>query len=185
MRYVLLALTATAMIAVVGGCSQSGPPESRLFPIEANANTRCDLGQGWSFRMPGGFGKRVEDGNLLFWREGLTVYAVVWDNDARESTAERLAWIRNRISPDGFETEQAQDGDVLRFAYRLTEHRQEGLVHALYGYTIGPEGHVQMAVYCEREEDVSEARAIWRSIARQGKTTLVTDAHGSSASRQR
>ena len=185
MRCVLLAATALAAMALAGGCSQSATPELGLFAGQTNVDRPCELGQGWSFHMPGRFAHRTEDGNLLFWRKGLTVCAVVWNNDAHESATERLAWIKRHVSPDGFEPEQFQDADVLRYAYRLTERRREGVVHALYGYAIEPAGLVQMAIYCGSEADLATARKIWRSVARQSETTKSADARTRPASLQR
>jgi hypothetical protein len=184
MRCELCAATLAALI-VAGGCSQSAAPESAAFARRTSVDRRCDLGRGWSFRTPGRFAQRIEDGNLLFWCEGLTVYAIVWDNNANESAADRLAWIQQRVSPEGFEREQSDDDGLLRFSYRLTEHRKEGVLHALYGYAIGPDGHVQMAVYCDREEELATARAIWRSVARQGGPTRLAELRGSPTSLSR
>jgi hypothetical protein len=106
----------------------------------------------------------VEDGNLILWRKGMTIYAIVWNNDKREWAADRLAWIKKQMSPDAFDAHEGRGGGILRFAYRLTENRKEGVVHALYGYAIGQSGHVQMAIYMDQESEIDSARKILQSV---------------------
>ena len=118
----------------------------------------------WAVTLPQQFNRRVEDGSLIFWRPGITVWTIVWGNDKGKSQQERLEWLRGDSSPDAFDGESTTDGDVTRYSYRLTEHRDEGVVHALHGFAIGVDGHVQMAVYVDDEGDLETARAIYRSL---------------------
>ena len=132
------------------------------FPIVEDLQHITD---DWAVTLPEPFNRRVEDGNLIFWRPGLTIYVVVWGNDSRQSPRERLARIWADRSPDAFDIlEESSDG-MLRDSYRLTEDRgTEPDVHALYGFVIGQDGHVQMAAYCDNEAELSIAKAIWRSF---------------------
>ena len=54
--------------------------------------------------------------------------------------------------------------DVTRFIYRLTEHREDGIVHALHAFAIGVHGHVQMAIYFDNETDLDLTRQISNSL---------------------
>lgn len=141
-----------------------------MTPAYPVAEQECDLSKDWSFRLPGKFRQRVEEGSLIFWRPSLTIYAVVWNNDKKESAAERLSWIKENVSAEAFDAEELQDGGVVRFSYRLTEDRGQGTVHALYGYAIGHNGHVQFAAYFDRETDIEVARNIWLSITEHPNT---------------
>jgi hypothetical protein len=75
-----------------------------------------------------------------------------------------LEWLRGDTSPDAFDGESAKVGDITRYSYRLTERRDEGVVHALYAFAIGVDGHVQMAIYCDDESDLETARGIYWSL---------------------
>lgn len=164
-------LASTVLLAGCGPGASSKTAESQgrttQDPGTANFIVVEDerrLSNGWSIRLPGKFRQRLEDDTLIFWRKGLTVHVLVWKNDAMESEAQRLSWIKKQTSPEGFEVQELQDGKLLRYAYRLTEKRNEGTVHALYGYAIGQTGYVQMAVYFDREPELDTARSIWRGI---------------------
>jgi hypothetical protein len=118
----------------------------------------------WFVTLPGDFNRRVEDGALCFWRPGLTVWVVVWNNDRDESPQKRLDGLRDDTSPAAYDHEVEQDGGVLRFAYRLREETGDDRAPAFYCFAIGRDGHVQMAVYFDHEADVDKGRAIWRSL---------------------
>jgi hypothetical protein len=182
MRYA----TPVLAILLLAGCTpapspsaDSGPshaetggdsPKAISHPSLATAERDYNLNKKWSVRLPGNLRERLEDGSLVFWRKGMTIYAVVWGNDMGEAAAERLSWIKQHMSPKAFEVRETQDGGILRLSYRLTEDREEGTVHALYGYAIGRSGHVQMAVYLDRESDLESARKIFLSVTEHAET---------------
>lgn len=118
----------------------------------------------WAVTLSQPFNRRTEDGSQVFWRPGITVWTVVWNNDKAQSQQERLEWLRGETSPDAFDAQSITDGDVIRYSYRLTERREEGVVHALYGFAIGVNGHVQIAIYFDDETDLETARAICESL---------------------
>jgi hypothetical protein len=135
-----------------------------LHPELPVVEGRYQMTRDWAVTLPQPFNRRVEDGSLIFWRPGITAWTVVWGNDKGETQQERLEWLRGDSSPDAFDGEYATDGDITRYSYRLTERRDDGVVHALYGFAIGVDGHVQMAIYCDNESALETARAICRSL---------------------
>ena len=132
------------------------------FPV---VEDEYKLTETWAVTLPGKFNRRFEDGDLIIWRPGLTIYVVIWNNDENESIADRMAAIKEEMSPDAFAIEEKNDGDILRFGYRLNEDRGEEIVHAWYGFAFAPDGHVQAAIYFDEESDVEVARQIWLSFS--------------------
>jgi hypothetical protein len=131
------------------------------FPVVEGYHQLTDH---WAINLPVQFNRRVEDDSLVFWRPGMTVWMDAWNNNKAQSQQERLDRLRSDMSPEGFEAEELVDGDIIRFAYRLTEHREEGVVHALYAFAIGRHGHVQMGIYFDDEADLELAKQIWKSL---------------------
>jgi hypothetical protein len=131
------------------------------FPI---VEGRYQMTPDWAVTLPQQFNRRIEDNSLVLWRPGITAWTVIWNNNNKQSQSERLEWLRSEISPDAFDAESFTDGDVTRFSYRLTERRDEEFVHALYGFAIGVNGHVQLVIYFDDEADLETARAIFRSV---------------------
>jgi hypothetical protein len=72
--------------------------------------------------------------------------------------------LRGDTSPDAFDDSVFTDGDLIRYSYRLTERRDERVVHALYGFAIGVDSHVQIAIYFDDEADLEMATASCRSL---------------------
>lgn len=146
----------------------SGP----LVRVEEEARPEHPIVEGhqrltsdWSIDLPGRFKRRLEEGDLHFWRPGLTVVLAVWGNDDHESPQQRLAWIREDMSPDAYDIIEETQDTLLRFAYRLHEESDDERQDALYGFVIADLGHVQVAVYFDDEPDVEVAWSILRSIA--------------------
>jgi hypothetical protein len=120
----------------------------------------------WSITLPGQFNRRIEEGDLVIWRPGLTIWLVVWDNDDNETKEERLNWLQSEMSPGAFDIQKETD-QLLRLGYRLKEDSDDERVAGFYGYVIGECGYVQMAVYFGDEGDITVAEALWRSLEEQ------------------
>jgi hypothetical protein len=131
------------------------------FPVvEGNYQLTHD----WGLELPEKFNKRIEDGSLVLWRPGLTIWINVWGNDRGTTKQERLQRIKADISSKAFQIEERVTGNPLSYLYRLKEEEAQGQVAALYCDAVGERGHVQMAIYMDREADAAEARNIAHSI---------------------
>ena len=138
------------------------------FPV---VEGRYQMTSHWAVTLPLQFNRRIEDGALVFWRPGVTAWTIVMNNDQGESQQERLEWLRGETSPDAFEAQSVSDGAVIRYCYRLTEPRDQEVVHALYGFAIGVNGHVQMAIYADDEADLESAKPFFGALSKQGGLT--------------
>lgn len=130
----------------------------------------------WSIELPGEFNRRIEDGDLVLWRPGMTLFIAIWNNDRAETVTERSEWIREDMDPKAFDIVEAPVGTMQRFAYRLDEGSDDGRVPALYAFTIAEHSHVQLAVYFDSEEDTATALQLWKSIL---PGNLASEHHGS------
>ena len=81
-----------------------------------------------------------------------------------ESAEVRLAWLREGMSPAAFDVEDVSEEGVLRLRYRLNEESEDRRVAAFYGFVIGVNGHIQLAIYFDDESDVEQAKQIWLSV---------------------
>ncbi|MEM7230767.1 MAG: hypothetical protein AAF517_01245, partial [Planctomycetota bacterium] len=86
------------------------------FPV---VEGRVAVTSGWEMHLPNQFNRRVENGDLIFWRRGFTVYLIVWSNDDGASAAERLASLRADVSPEAFDEELLEVSAGTWFLYRL------------------------------------------------------------------
>lgn len=126
------------------------------FPL---VEGRYGLTRNWLIVLPDRFARRVEDGALVLWRPGVTLWIRAWNNDRGEPRDVRLAKATSTISSEAREIQKRVDGDVLRFSYRLTEDGQE----ALYAFTVSDAGQLQVAIYFDDEADLATVRAIAES----------------------
>jgi hypothetical protein len=123
------------------------------------------LTEEWNIHLPEQFARRIEDGQLVLWRPGLTIWLAAWGNDENESQASRLKWIKSEASPDRFEERKSSRGGLTRYDYRLRDESEDGPVEALYAYVIGDEGHLQMAIYFDDPSVDRIARILVDSVA--------------------
>ena len=132
------------------------------FPV---VEGRYQMTKEWSLTLPEKFNRRIEDGDLVIWRPGITMWVTVWGNDKNDDNELRLKRIRADISPQAFDIETSKAGKVLRLSYRLKEGKEQGAVPAYYCFGVGNSGHVQMAIYLDNEKDVKRAQAICGSLS--------------------
>jgi hypothetical protein len=133
------------------------------FPI---VEGRYRLTAEWELDLPGKFNRRIEDGNMVIWRPGLTFWISVWDPP--EATPERtLAWILEGASPGRTNEEIDRSGGLLRLSYRLREQdpdRNPQGHPSISGYVIAPSGFVMISAYCDGAEDESTGAEVIRSV---------------------
>jgi hypothetical protein len=131
------------------------------FPV---IEGRYQMTKDWSVVLPSQFNQRVEDGDLVIWKPGFTMWIVVWGNDKSQSQEERLGWLQSDSSPAAFDKITESSDGVIRYAYRLKEESGDDREPAFYCFAIGKEGHVQMAIYFDSSGDLGAAQKIWRSL---------------------
>lgn len=119
----------------------------------------------WSIHLPEQFARRVEDGSLVLWRPGLTIWLVAWGNDNNQTQAERLTWMRKEASPARFDVRESVRGGVTRFSYRLRDENEDGPVESINAYVIGDDGHLQLSVYFDDLADAAEAQTLVDNVA--------------------
>ena len=118
--------------------------------------------QDCSIALPEPMNRRVEDGQLVLWRPGLTAWTTVWVND--EEPQARLAKVLQGTSPAGYDRKNWSTGNVLFHSYRLDEQSADGRAPALYTAAVGPSSHVHLAVYFDDEGDIASAEQLAHSI---------------------
>jgi hypothetical protein len=128
------------------------------------------LTETWSIHLPERFARRVEEGDLVLWRPGLTIWLTAWNNDKGESQAKRLAWIKKVASKKRFAEKEAKADNVTRYSYRLREKNDEGPVESVSGFVIGDDGHLQMSIYFDDAADEAKARQLVNSVAERPRT---------------
>ncbi len=114
----------------------------------------------WRTQLPEAFNRRVEDGDLVLWRPGLTLFLVVWNNDESETQSERLEWLRGDLAQEATDVRVESAQGITRLTYRLAEPSDDDRRPALYAFVIGEGGHVQLAAYFDDEADLAVSLAV-------------------------
>lgn len=118
----------------------------------------------WQLTLPQKFNQRVEDGKLVLWRPGLTVWLNAYGTEDGMSIADRIARDRANASGAAVDIEQFETGDVAHLIYRLSGETESDARHSLYGFAHAADGQIMAAFYCDDEAELSEARTIAGSL---------------------
>ena len=128
----------------------------------------------WTIHLPEQFARRVEEGSLVLWRPGVTIWLAVWGNDKNETQAQRLAWLKEEASPARFDVRESVGGGrtrvtrVTRFSYRLRDESDDGPVESLSAFVLSDNGHLQLSVYFDDVADAARAQKIVDSVTLRG-----------------
>ena len=136
----------------------------RLHPDFPIVYGEYGLTKTWKLNLPIKLNRRVEEGSLVLWRPGFTIWIEAWNNDNNESIESRLTWIEQSASPESFELIESRKGNVVYFSYRLNEDSDDERVAALYGTVISDTGHLNVVCYFDEETDSQMALEIFKSV---------------------
>ena len=118
----------------------------------------------WSIGLESQYRRRVEDGDLVIWRPGITNWIAVWGMKEGETKEGKLQWIQETASSDAVETYEKEKDGYVAWAYLLYEKTEEDERWALYSFIIGESGHVQLATYFDEKKDLDVAIDLWMSL---------------------
>lgn len=119
----------------------------------------------WSMHLPIVLQMRVEDGQMVFWQPGFTLFLSVWNNDRGESAASRLAYFKDKAAPGAFDLREGERDSFLCYSYRLKEAADDDRVPGLYGFVFGEKGHVQGSMYFDEEETLDLAEFLLAGLS--------------------
>ena len=151
------------LLLFIPSCQSHRP---QPFPV---VEGEYQMTKNWSIVLPGKFNRRIEEDDLVLWRPGITLWIAIWGNDHDESRESRLASLRKSFSADAFDVEEVPGEDVLRISYRLNENSKDNRTAAFYGFVVGFDGHVQIAIYFDQESDLDLAKKIFLSLREKKK----------------
>ena len=118
----------------------------------------------WSLKLDQPHNRRLEEGSLVIWRPGFTLWINVLNNEDEENIEERLNWIKKEASHDAFDHSETTSQSSSFFMYRLAEQYDGKTVNSLNGYILSPTGHVQISAYFDDESELNRAKTILRSV---------------------
>jgi hypothetical protein len=128
----------------------------------------------WRVTLPDEYAKRFEEGklgtNLVLWRSGITCWTSIYNQKVGETPISTLEWRKAETPRDCVQTFELRDTKPLRYGFLLREKPGDDAERwALYTFTFGESGHVQMAIYFDRQQDLEIAKRIWFSITDEPK----------------
>lgn len=131
------------------------------FPVIKN---KYQMTSEWNINLEQPYNRRIEEGSLVIWRPGLTIWVNVWNNDNNETVKERLKWIISESSPEAFEVTSHEKGMIYIHGYRLNEKSNGEVSYSYNSYVLSENAHVQLSVYFDSEDSFKIAKSLVDSI---------------------
>ncbi len=116
----------------------------------------------WSVDLSETMYRRFDNGSLVIWKQGLTVYINCTSCDDAQAVEEKLLQIIERRSPDSGEITEEEVGGIHKYRYQLSENGYEA-VNMIAG---GLGEVIIMAAYFEEDTLLTEIQGIWDSLKR-------------------
>lgn len=141
--------------------------DTRLHPDFPVIEGRHRLTADWELELPEKFNRRLEEGDLVIWRPGLTFWIAVWGPEPNQTPEGTLQWILEDASSERMHEKVDRAGDLVRMTYELSEHdpEREPEQHVcISGYVLAPSGHVQISAHCDTPEAQSMGYLVISSV---------------------
>lgn len=139
----------------------------KLHPDFPVIDGRYRLTATWELELPEPFNRRMEEGDMVIWRPGLTFWIAVWGAQPDQTIEATLAWILEDASPSRSHQKIDRSEDLLRLTYELAERdpdRTPTDYVSISGYVIAPVGHVQITAYCDTPDAQRTGRDVIASV---------------------
>ncbi len=152
---------ASGKLSVLNGPFET-PHISFLPPVTAGS---FHVSESWSFMLSSRMLRRVEEGCLVLWHPGLTIWLSAYTDGQFHAAEDRLARIRTNISPFSRAPEQTNEGGLVKFRYFLSETSETGNEQACcYCFALTDNEELHLAVYYDGPDFEPEIDQIWATI---------------------
>lgn len=135
-------------------------PDECLHPDYPIVEGEHVLNEMWHITLPEKYNRRVEEGDLVLWRPGVTMYFAAWNNENDDTVALRLGFLKDEVSSEAFDTVESVRDGVTYHSYRIVEEE----VESLHAFILSDRGHLQVAVYVDDIATIEAVRGVLSSI---------------------
>ena len=132
-----------------------------MLPVDAGP---LNLGQYWQAAVGSHLLRRVDHGNLVFWRPQLTMWVRSFQSPDK-SAAEKLALYQAHIPQEAQDRESKELDNGIVSRYFLTETNENGTEQRgvyMAGFTDG--GHIDVSAYYDDDEASAELALFWQAL---------------------
>lgn len=130
----------------------------------AKLGTTGNLDGGWTIALPAGCKRRVEDGSVVFWRKGLTIWSVT--ASSKVPPARRVEEYLAESTPTRTEERRSQDGGLHRASYRAAGDGSDARRPSLNAIVAAADASLIISFYFDDEESAALCERILDSVAR-------------------
>ncbi len=129
---------------------------------------RTDINCGWSLELEDGFERRTEEGDVVLWKPGRTVYAAVFDADNAHADSAIARLLKEHPTGPKRTFDRLEPG-LVGHAYLLPEGDGEGTYWGLNTWAASRGSVACVTFYFDELEHAEWALKAWETLCNQGK----------------
>ena len=122
------------------------------------------LTKNWVLDLPVAFARRIEDGDLVFWRPGTTLFLGLYGDARRLTPMERLEDWLELIDPNAYDLTRTERDGIAILSYRLAENSDDGRLPASYNRCFSTTGQLQISGYADETQGINLIAQVVASV---------------------
>lgn len=130
---------------------------SEQFPLLIG---RVGITSNWNLDLPRVFQMRMEDGQMVLWRPGFTIWLSAWNNNNEQPVEALHHDLVQAGSNNRYDESTEKRNGRLYHSYRIKEQAEDNRAPAFQGFAIDKHGHLQFSIYFDDEADAGLATDI-------------------------
>ena len=117
----------------------------------------------WSFEVLERMCRRYDDGSLVIWKPGFTIWMNSYsiDDDPKEKIIDNIIKTKSAESTDFKEVEV---GGLTKLRYHLEERNGPEVQCSYYFFGITNDNYLQMSLYYDSDEELEQIENIWETL---------------------
>ena len=157
MKYILVLLTVLSFNTFAERLMQLHPD----FPV---IEGKYQITNTWLISLDQKYNRRIEDGSMVIWRPGVTIWLVAWENNDNKSIKERIKNTKKDISNRAYDYLEKIDGNLGTVQYFLKEEENGNIQIGLNGIIFNEGGQLQVSIYYDKSADEKLVKELFNGI---------------------
>ncbi len=119
----------------------------------------------WFIELEDGYEHRVEGGQVILWKTGVTIVAVTFLLPEGVEKLALLHQIHAKLPTDIIETMVSTRGEIVGLGYsQLQKENKDKTRLSLTTFTVSDTSCLQVAFYLDNPDDLLWAKSVWEGI---------------------
>lgn len=140
-------------------------PKPSVFFLPPVEPGKVEVWSDWRFDVSERMLRRFDDGSLVVWRPGFTIFARGLQMKKTLPIETRIERLKKLMSKDATDFELAPAKGFQKMRYRLVEKRRAKPQASVYLFAFAETQEIHLTIYYDDSKDLKEIEKIWSTLA--------------------